>query len=64
MHEVVDVARRRQIGQPEFVAHLVDHGGQQVEVAMCGLRSETNRRSESATKVRAASIRTGFFGER
>ena len=33
-------------------------------VRMYGLRSETNRRSGSAAKVRAASIRTGLFGGR
>ena len=33
-------------------------------VRMYGLRSEANRRSGSAAKVRAASIRTGLFGGR
>jgi len=37
MHEIAGVGRRRQIGQAEFMSHLVDHGGQQVEMSSRGV---------------------------
>ena len=32
VHQLVRIGRPGQVGQPEFMAHLVRHGGQQVEM--------------------------------